>query len=83
MIALLVGSGEFLADAEQLGGSTDSFRVLEFRRGLSGVPEPSALALVAIGMVCLTGLRRFRSQGKASGSRAPSLAIGGWKARTA
>lgn len=60
LIALLVGSGEFLGDAEELGGSDDTLRVLEFRRGPS-IPEPPAVSLLAIGMVCLAWLRRFRS----------------------
>jgi hypothetical protein len=81
VIAQLVGSAEFLADAEQLGGSDDSLRMLEFRRQLNGVPEPPALWLVAIGMVCFAGLRRFRPAGNDGGSQPPlSLAIGGWKA---
>ena len=78
VIAQLVGSAEFLADAEQLGGSDDSLRMLKFRRQLTGVPEPPALWLVAIGMVCFAGLRRFRSAGNDGGSHPPlSLAIGG------
>jgi hypothetical protein len=80
-IAQLVGSAEFLDDAEQLGGSDDSLRMLEFRRQLNGVPEPPALWLLAIGMVCFAGLRRFRPAGNDRGSQPPlSLAIGGWKA---
>jgi Domain of unknown function (DUF4214) len=74
LIALLVGSGEFLADAEQLGGTYDSLRVLEFPRQLSSVPEPPALWLLAIGVVCLAPLRRFRSAGNDRDSHAPSLA---------
>lgn len=81
VIAQLVGSLEFLDDAEQLGGSDDSLRMLEFRRQLNGVPEPPAPWLLAIGMVCFAALRRFRPAGNDGGSQPPlSLAIGGWKA---
>jgi hypothetical protein len=81
VIAQLVGSAEFLDDAEQLGGSDDSLRMLEFWRQLNGVPEPPALWLLAIGMVCFAGLRRFRPAGNDRGSQPSlSLAIGGWKA---
>jgi hypothetical protein len=77
LITLLVGSGEFLADAEQLGGSSDSFRVLEFRRQPTSVPEPPALSLMAIGMICLARLCRIRAPADERGSHAPRLAIGG------
>jgi Domain of unknown function (DUF4214) len=82
VIAELVGSAEFLDDAEQLGGPTDSLRELEFKRQLTGAPEPSAFWLLAIGMVSLAGLYRLRSAGNDGDSHPPlSLAIGGWKAR--
>jgi hypothetical protein len=80
--ATLVGSAEFLADSEALGGSNDSLRMLEFQREIRGVPEPPALWLLTLGMVCLAELYRFRSAENNSDSHPPlSLAIGGWKAR--
>jgi hypothetical protein len=82
VIAQLVGSAEFLGDAERLGGSSATLRMLEFTQPLTGVPEPPAFWLLAIGMVSLAGLYRFRSAGNPSEPQpAPSLAIGGWKAR--
>jgi hypothetical protein len=82
VIAQLIGSAEFLTDAEQLGGSSDTPRMLEFKQEVTGAPEPPAFWLLAIGMVSLAGLYRFRAAGNARDSHPPlSLAMGGWKAR--